>query len=177
MSEDTCGYEDTTTGEPCKRTAGWGRDAAEGYCRDHHPDADGTPAHRSTKLTYERQESIAAAIENGKSIASACRMNGIQPATFYNWMDRGEGEAEGPFADFFDRIVRARGHGEDHYVQPIIELAKEEGDLATLMSMLKQRYPESWGDVDRGEQSGGVHVHTDAEETVEIDPDTLEVKE
>ncbi|QLG62819.1 transposase [Halorarum salinum] len=175
MADDVCGYEDTHSGEPCKRAAGWGRDADTGYCRTHadDDDADGPPAHRETKLTKERQEGIAAAIESGKSIASACRMHGIQPATFYNWMDRGEGEDEGPFADFFDRIVRAKGYGEDHYVQPIIEIAKEQGDLATLMSLLKQRYPDSWGDVDRGEQAGGITVTS---EVVEISEDSPEVQ-
>jgi hypothetical protein len=43
--------------------------------------------------------------------------------------------------------------------------------------MLKQRYPESWGDVDRGEQQGGVVVNVGDPDEYEIDPDTLEVQE
>jgi len=52
-----------------------------------------------------------------------------------------------------------------------------DGDLATLMSMLKQRYPESWGEVDRGEQAGGVVVNVGDPDEYSVDPDTLEATE
>jgi len=45
------------------------------------------------------------------------------------------------------------------------------------MAMLKQRYPESWGDVDRGQQAGGVTVNVGDPDEHEIDPDTLEVQD
>lgn len=170
-SEDKCGSTDTTTGEPCQRPAGWGRDTNRGHCQDHKEPG------RDPKLTQARQEKIAGAIEEGKSIASACRMAGIDRTTFYNWMGRGEDEKETVYSEFFNRITRARGHGEDQYFTTIFELAKQEGDLATLMSMLKQRYPESWGDVKRGEQAGGVIVNLGDEEEYEIDPETLELQD
>lgn len=34
-SDDVCGYE-KDDGSTCQRTAGWGRDADSGRCKDHH---------------------------------------------------------------------------------------------------------------------------------------------
>lgn len=166
MSEDICGSENTTTGEPCQ----W----APGDSCPYHDVEDPPDMGRPSKLTKQRQEAIASAIEQGESITGAARMNGIHPETFYNWMQRGEQEEEGPYADFFERLTRARGYGEHFYVEALVEMAKDSNDTAALMSMLKQRYPETWGNVDRGEQAGGVQVYTDAAETTEIDPETLE---
>jgi hypothetical protein len=70
-------------------------------------------------------------------------------------MDYGDEEDAGPFQEFRDRLVRARGEGEAKYRTTLMKLAEETGDTATLMAMLKQRYPDSWGDVDRGEQADG----------------------
>jgi transposase-like protein len=98
-------------------------------------------------------------IEDGHSIGAAARSNGITVQTFFNWMERGQEADSGPFMEFFDRITRARGVGEKQYVEAIVEIARETEDTATLMSLLKSRYPDAWADVDRGEQtSGGVEV-------------------
>lgn len=161
MSKDICGSTDTDSGEPCQTPAH--------LCQWHGPDADGPDNGRDPKLTKERQEQIAADIESGASITAACRMASIDKQTFYNWMDAGEREDEGLYADFFDRIVRARGAGEEHYRRIAFDLAREEGDTATLMAMLKQRYPDAWGDVDRGEQADGLTVSSDVVEITEAD--------
>ena len=166
---DTCGHE-TGDGTPCELPAS----RPDGKCH-HHTDTEDTHTGRDPKLTRERQEQIAADIENGASITAACRQAGINRATFYNWMDSGEDQEEGLYADFFDRVVRARGVGEEHYRRIAFDIAREEGDTATLMAMLKQRYPESWGEVDRGEQSGGILIQTGEPDEYEIDEDTLEV--
>jgi len=35
--DDVCGYYDPETmASPCRRDAGWGRDADTGHCSDHH---------------------------------------------------------------------------------------------------------------------------------------------
>lgn len=156
---DRCGYE-KDDGHPCELPAC----RADGRCWHHTEAEERTNGGRDPKLTLERQEQICGAIENGKSVKSAARMAGIHPATVYSWLDKGEDQDEGIYADFRDRFVRARGHGEDLYVQSALDLALEEGDIATLMSMLKQRYPDSWGDVDRGEQSGapGISLYNEA---------------
>lgn len=174
MTDDICGYE-KDDGEPCELPAS--RD--DGRCHHHTTADDADSGGRPTKLTYERQEGIASMLEQGQSMTAAARAHGLSKPTIFNWMQRGEAEKEAGneniYTDFFDRITRARGKGEQMYVAQLRSLAEDEGDTATLMAMLKQRFPDSWGDVDRGEQSGGVNVYLEANETTEIDPDTLEI--
>ena len=179
MSDDkpTCNAE-TEAGEQCKNAA-----SDNGYCwiPSHNPDIEGDeyPAGRSSKLTLERQERIASMIEQGHSMTAAARANGINKATLFNWMARGEAENtagnENEYTALYDRVTRARGTGEQNYVNHIRKLADESNDTAALISMLRQRYPESWGDVNRGKQAGGVNVYTEPSEVTEIDPETLEV--
>lgn len=166
--------------------------ADDSPCQNPVTDGDSCwiPAHggnaedhgRPSRLDKERVDSITSHVAEGKSVASAARMERIAPSTFYNWLDKAPESLpddptfdDAPYAYLLDRFVRARGLGEDTYVRDIMEMAREEGDLASLMSMLKQRYPESWGDVDRGEQSSGVTVNVGDAEEHEIDPDSLEV--
>jgi hypothetical protein len=156
MSDDLCGGE-CADGSKCQRSAGWGTESDLGPCVDHD-DSTKDSTGRDTKLTEQRQEDIARMLEEGHSIGAAARSNGITVQTFFNWMERGKETSDAPFAEFFDRITRARGTGEARYVDAIVEIAKENGDTATLMSLLKSRYPDAWADVERGDQTGGVEV-------------------
>ena len=172
MSDENkqCGHT-TAEGTPCQLPGSFG----DGKCH-HHTDFDGPEdAGRPTKLTKERQERIASIIEQGGSIREACGRAGIHRETFGNWMKRGQEQSEGVFAEFFDRLTRARGEGEGTYRQALMQIAIQSDDTATLMAMLKQRYPESWGDVNRGEQSGGVVVNVSEPDEYSVDPETLEV--
>lgn len=170
MTEDICGHPTADDGE-CQNPATEGNSC---WIESH---GGHTQPGRDTKLTKERQEAIASAIEQGASITEAARKNGIHRETFGNWMKRGQEQDEGIFAEFFDRLTRARGQGEGSYRSALMQIAIENGDTATLMAMLKQRYPESWGDVDRGAQASGVTVNVSEADEHEIDPDTLEVQE
>jgi transposase-like protein len=160
--ENVCGVK-TADGTPCQNPAN-----ENGHCWIEAHGGDVEPG-RDSKLTKERQEAIAGAIEQGASISEAARKNGIHRETFYRWMSKGEEQEEGPYADFHDRLTRARGQGEASYRTALMQIAIENNDTATLMAMLKQRYPDEWGDVDRGQQSGGVEVFLEAPETIELD--------
>ena len=170
MSNETGDYErcgepigEDSNGSPCKRPAGWGTDRDHGPCRDHPPDEnedngeseESASPGRDTKLTKSRQEAIATMIENGHSITAACRSNGIGQSTFYDWMEWGEEGRDPIFSEFSDRIVRARGAGETQLVDDILDAARDKGDTRTLLSVLRSRYPESWGDADAGGEDGG----------------------
>lgn len=172
MADDTCGHP-TAEDEPCQNPA---TDGDSCWLDAHGGSADpsGRPREVPDKST---QEKIASVIEQGGSIREACRRAGTHKETFYRWMQYGEEEDAGPFQEFRDRLVRARGEGEASYRQSLMQIAIECEDTATLMAMLKQRYPESWGDVDRGEQASGVVVNVGDPEEHEIDPETLEVKD
>jgi len=135
-----------------------------------HTDAEEpTPGGRETKLSKEREEQIAQAIEQGKSIASSARMAGVTPQTVHNWLERGEAEEEGVFAQFFDRIARAKGHGEDFYFNLALELAKENEDHRFIASLMKQRYPDSWGETETGVDADTITVSSDVVEVTESD--------
>jgi len=178
MSDDTCGHE-TANGEPCQNPTTDDGDSNRCWIDNHNETAveanqPGRPRETPSKST---EENIASVIESGGSIREACRRSGVHPEQFYRWMQYGEEEDAGPFADFRDRLVRARGEGEAQYRDTLLMLAEETGDTATLMAMLKQRYPESWGEVDRGEQQGGVVVNVGEPDEYNVDPDTLEVSQ
>lgn len=70
---DVCGYAETTSGEPCQNPA-----VENGRCwiPSHNPGPDNENPGRPTKLTRERQERVAAAIESGHSFRSACEQGG-----------------------------------------------------------------------------------------------------
>lgn len=170
MTNDTdiCGHP-TGNDEPCQNPPTEGDHC---WIKSHGGFAE--PG-RDPKLTKERQENIASAIEQGASIAEAARKNSIHRETFGNWMQKGQEQEEGIYADFFDRLTRARGQGEGTYRQALMQIALENDDAATLMTMLKQRYPDSWGEAQRGEQAAGVTVNVGDADEYEVDPDTLEL--
>lgn len=145
MTEDECG-EIKNDGDPCTFAAKYD----DGKC-GHHTECDTGAERREgrpTKLSYERQEKIANAIEAGKSLTSAARMAGIDRTAVYGWLDRGEADKEAgkdnEFTEFYDRLTRAKGHGEDFYFNLALELARENEDHRFIASLMKQRYPDSW---------------------------------
>ena len=151
MSDDNCGHT-KNDGEPC----GFNAKYPDGKC-GHHTDHDTGAENREgrpSKLSYERQEKIATAIESGKSLNSAARMAGVDPTTVYGWLDRGEGEIkagkENEYTEFYNRLTHAKGHGEDFYFNLALELAEEHEDHRFIASLMKQRYPDSWGETDTG---------------------------
>jgi transposase-like protein len=113
---------------------------------------------RDSKLTKERQEAIAAMIEDGHSITSAARSNGVTKQTVMNWLDRGETQENGIYAQFFDRYTRARGEGEKTYLDLVMNMAEEEDDHRFIASLMKQRYPESWGDTETGVEADTLNI-------------------
>jgi len=141
---DVCGA-DTTKGGTCKNPAD--------SCPWHGP-GEAPDNGRPSKLSYERQEKIATAVEEGKSITSAARMAGVDRTTVYGWVDRGEADKEAgkdnEFVDFYDRLTHAKGHGEDFYFNLALELARENEDHRFIASLMKQRYPDSWGETETG---------------------------
>jgi transposase-like protein len=151
---DDCGHI-KNDGEPCTYEAKY----PDGKCGHHTASDEVGDGGRPTKLTRERQEQIAAAIESGKSITSAARMAGVSRNAVYDWMEKGETQEEGVYAEFHDRLMRARGHGEDFYYNLALELAKENEDHRFIASLMKQRYPDSWGDTETGVEADTVEIN------------------
>ncbi|QAS68834.1 terminase small subunit [Haloferax tailed virus 1] len=167
MADDICGHE-TASGEPCQNPASDGDSC--------WLDAHGGSANKSgrpSKLSYDRQEKIATAVEGGKSLTSAARMAGVDRTTVYGWIDRGEADKEegkdNEFTEFYDRLTRAKGHGEDFYFNLALEMAKEDGDHRFIASLMKQRYPDSWGETETGVEATEITVSSDVVEVTEAD--------
>ena len=162
MSDEICGTT-KTDGKPCQFTPKY----VDGKC-GHHTDTDEEietepkKRGRPSKLSYERQEKIATAIEQGKSLTSAARMAGVDRTTVYGWLDRGESDIkageDNEFTEFYNRLTRAKGHGEDFYFGLALELARENGDHRFIASLMKQRYPDSWGDTETGVDANTVKL-------------------
>lgn len=165
MSNEICGHP-TADDDPCQLPASFDDDRCH-----HHTDTPEGPEDvgRPSKLTKQRQEDIAAAVEQGASWNEATRKNGVHPETARTWLRKGEEQEEGVYAEFHSRLTRAKGEGEGTYRQALLRIAIENNDTATLMTMLKQRYPEEWGDVDRGDQAGGgsVTLYNEAPEDID----------
>jgi len=106
MSSDTCNAT-TADGTPCKNSAC----RSDGRCWIHTQTDESADIGRDSKLTKQRQEAIAAMIENGHSVTAAARNNGVTKQTVMNWLGKGENQDSGIYADFFDRYTRARGEG------------------------------------------------------------------
>lgn len=153
-SDDICGAE-TGDGSNCQNPPS----REDGRCHHHTKAGDGFSGGRDTKLTYERQESIAQMLEESHSVAAACRCNNISRESFYTWLRKGDQQDEGIYADFSDRVAQARGIGEADLKDEVMEAAREQGDTRTMLSILKSRYPDSWGDADATEEGGTVNIH------------------
>jgi len=164
---DTCGYI-KDNGDPCQLPAS----RPDGRCH-HHTEIDDQRANggRDSKLTKEREEQIAQAIEQGKSLTSAARMAGVSRTAVYAWLEKGEDQEEGIYADFHDRLTRAKGHGEDFYFNLAIELARENEDHRFIASLMKQRYPDSWGETETGVDADSVTIEV-SEDVTTTWPDT-----
>jgi transposase len=155
MSDELCGAE-TTKGGKCQNKAE--------SCPWHNTD-DPPENGRDSKLSKEREEQIAQAIENGRSMTAAARMAGVSRNAVYSWIEKGEQQEEGIYADFHDRITRARGQGEEWYFQTAMRLAKENGDHRFIASLMKQRYPDSWQDAETGVEADTVEIVLDGEKS------------
>lgn len=156
MTDTICGSTETATGDPCQNPPS--RD--DNRCHLHTEADDPVEVGRDSKLTRQRQENIAQMLEDGQSIAATCRCNGIGTSTFYEWLEKADRQDEGIYTEFAERVAHARGAGEQELVDELLEMVREKGDTRTLLSVIKSRYPESWGDAEASAEDGGtVNIH------------------
>lgn len=151
---DTCNA-DTVSGDPCKNSTTDDGDPERCWIPSHNEQGAENPHGRPSKLDLQRQEEIAQAVEQGKSFSLACRKAGITPSTGIRWLQEGEEQEEGEYREFFERLTRAKGHGQDVWESRLLEVAD---DPATIMAILKTQYPDEWGDAKRGDQAGSETV-------------------
>jgi hypothetical protein len=133
-TDDNCGWP-TASGDACRNPASG--DDGRCWIPSHGDEGAENPHGRPTKLTHQRQEVIAGAIEAGHSFRAACEQAGISKQTGHRWMKTGEGQDEGIFNDFHDRITRARGVGKVEIERSIVDICRDRQDASTLLRYLK----------------------------------------
>jgi hypothetical protein len=63
---------------------------------------------RTSDLTPALQASICKDIEAGNTIATACAINGISQATYYQWLEKGKAGQSPAYVDFLESATQAR---------------------------------------------------------------------
>ena len=101
------------------------------------------PGGRPSKLTPEIQDRIVAAIRAGNYVETAARHAGIDPATFYRWMERGAKERSGKYREFRKAVEKARADAEVRHVAIIAQAATKRWEAAAWW--LERSFPDRWG--------------------------------
>jgi hypothetical protein len=110
---------------------------------------------RTTELTPQVQSELLTMLTTGAYIEHACQAVGIHPATYYNWMNRGQtykdtlesGEKlvkdDKPFFEFFEAITRARARTSTRVSGLVMKAAEKDWRAAAWW--LEQSFPKEWG--------------------------------
>jgi hypothetical protein len=107
---------------------------------------------RPTKLTKEIQQAIVVAIQSCNYTEVAAAYAGIDKATFYRWMERGESEPDGIYRDFRDAIRKAEAEAEVYATATLRKAMPDTPSAATWF--LERKFQERWG---RKEQVTTLH--------------------
>lgn len=123
---------------------------------------------RPTKLDPERQERIVDAIRAGSYAEPACRAAGIAESTFYRWLQRGEAEDRGIYADFVQAVRCAEAEAEVHAIELVRAQMPE--DWRAAIAFLERRFPSRWRRQTSAEISGpgGGPIETRTKSTVDL---------
>jgi len=117
---------------------------------------------RPTKLTPEVKDRIVNAIRGGNYQEVAARFAGINEATFYRWMQKGEGDdAPEPYREFRKEVESAKAVAEVRSVA-LIQKAAGDGSWQAAAWYLERTNPSRWGRKQvvalTGEDGGPVRV-------------------
>jgi len=99
---------------------------------------------RKTKLTPELQEQICKYISIGVPNKVAAQACGINEATFYRWIERGNAQETGVYRKFCEALKKAAAQSISRDVA-IIEKAAHEGKWQASAWKLERRHPEMFG--------------------------------
>lgn len=97
---------------------------------------------RPTKCTPKAIARIAKVLALGGTINSACRAGGIDTASYYSWLRRGE-EGEEPFVGFLHAVKESQAVAEHKALSVINEAMLDQWQAAAWL--LERRYPDDYG--------------------------------
>ena len=142
----------TRHGTPCRRKPG-----PDGLCPTHRG------RHRPTVLTPELQRIIVEALKTGNTRTGAAQLAGINIATFYRWLERGEQDAQhqrpSPYREFREAVARAEAQARQHLLERVLAHAEDRidpttnkllrGDWRAAAWLLERRWPDEFGERQR----------------------------
>jgi transposase-like protein len=112
------------------------------------------PRGPKTKLTPEVQKKIVEAITLGNYTEVAAQYAGIDPTTFYRWLEKGkQDDADPVYKDFVEAVNNAKATAEVRAVV-LINRAANEGVWQAAAWFLERTRPKRYGRFDRNEVSG-----------------------
>lgn len=161
-TDDVCGSTDTSSGDPCQRPAGWGRDADTGPCETHHDEGE-EPGGRPGLFTPDRRAQVIERAKLGATLEGCARAAGVSYRTLRNWLDKGRDsdDFDDEYVQFFQAFQRARATGEEQLLR-----ATAQDDpkfiLQSSYDYVKTERQEVEGDVD-------VDVSLSSEEKEQLD--------
>ena len=82
------------------------------------------------------------AVRAGNYLEVACRSARISPSTLYRWLERGEREGSGIYAEFAAAVRLAEAEAEVHAVATIRSFMGE--DWRAALAYLERRHPARW---------------------------------
>lgn len=107
---------------------------------------------RPSKLTDAIRDKIVEAILAGNYQDAAARYAGIDPATYYRWMQKGDG-ADDAYGEFREAIENAKATAEVENVA-IIKRAARDGTWQAAAWWLERTRPQKFGRKERYEVTG-----------------------
>ena len=153
MSDEICGYENTTSGEPCK----W-NEAEKGPCPWHSDERDGETNTRKTLLEEqpEIKDIIVGELQAGATVPEACAEAGVRKAVYYKWRKRGQEEnAADIFVDFVDETTHARRIASKEDRRNLKRACIENDDTRTWYKLHHDQYGDTYGKEEQEERETG----------------------
>ena len=126
---------------------------------------------RPTKLTPEVQDLIVDGINAGLTFRLTCARVGVNPSTFYRWLDTGETAKIGRYREFYEAVERAKADSALRLVSQITLQALTDWRAAAFM--LERRFPEDYGKRTEltGKDGGPVKVEAKTEHVFQPTPE------
>ena len=128
-------------------------------------------AGRPTKLTPEVQDLIVDGINAGLTFGLTCARAGVNPATFYRWLEKGETAKSGVYSEFCDTVSRAKADSAMRLVSQITLQAPTDWRAAAFL--LERRFPDDYGKRSEitGKDGGPVKVEAKTEHVFQPTPE------